>query len=191
MEQAVILAAGCGRRMAGTLNGDPKCLAQIGGKTLLEHQLGVLAEFGIERVCVVVGYAKEKVISTIGNDYQIVVNERYAETNSLYSLYLALERVSGPFVLLNGDVLAHPDIYRRVLSIRGSGLAFDSSSGKAEEHMKVSLDGQLVRSVDKKLPLDEVNGENVGILKFEESATKMLFDEAGRAVECEAVTGVP
>ncbi len=182
-KEAVIVAAGCGRRLRTASGGRPKCLARVGGETLIERQLRTVRGLGIQRVCVVVGYRREMIQSLIGGHFcDFVVNGQYAETNSLHSLWLARRWVSGSFLLINGDVLAHPEIYRRVLMADGSALAYDSSSGDDEEHMKVALEGNLVRSMGKTLPGEEVNGENVGILKFEAHAARLLFDEANRLV---------
>ena len=129
MKQAVILAAGAGTRIRAVANGTPKCLLPVGGVPLIEHQLRVLRQVGIDRVCVLVGYAADRVEALVGGACECIRNERFADTNSLYSLLLARRWVSGPFVLLNSDVFAHPDIYHRVLAVGGSALAYDSSTG--------------------------------------------------------------
>jgi choline kinase len=184
-KEAVILAAGGGRRLRAVLGGMPKCLAEVGGETLLERQLRIVHGLGIERVCVVVGYRREMILSTFGTRCSFchfIVNGPYAETNSLHSLWLARKWVSGSFLLMNSDVLADPEIYRRVLAVDGNALAYDSSSGDDEEHMKVALEGRQVRSISKRLPAELVNGENVGILKFDEYAAGTLFAEAHRLI---------
>lgn len=183
--QAVILAAGSGKRLGAASKGRPKCLAEVGGETLIERQLRILHDEGINRVCVIVGYRKEEILSNIGTRCEFcdfIVNASYAETNSLYSLWLARKWVSGPFVLVNSDVLAHPTIYRRVLAASGSALAYDGSSGYDEEHMKVAVSGNLVRSISKTLPKEEIDGENVGILKFDEHTADTLFAEAAKSI---------
>ena len=180
--QAVLLAAGCGKRMGTALNGRPKCLADIGGETLIERQLKTLKDLEIDRVCVVLGYRQEEFLPLIGDRCEFIVNNIYHRTNSLYSLWLARNWVSGPFILLNGDVLAHPDVYRRVLASGGNALAYDSSSGNDEEHMKVAVQGHLVWSIGKELPQEETHGENVGILKFGKRGAEQLFNEADKLV---------
>ena len=102
--QAVILAAGCGIRMGAVLNGRPKCLADIGGETLIERQLRILEDLEIDRICVVLGYRQEEFLPHIGDRYEFIVNKIYDQTNSLYSLWLARNWVLGPFILLNGLV---------------------------------------------------------------------------------------
>lgn len=182
MKQAVILAAGRGTRLNGSMNGRPKCLAKIGNHTLIKYQLMLLRKAGIERVCVVVGYGAEQVRSVLGNTCEYIVNQRYAETNSLYSLWLARDWVSGPFILMNCDVLVHPEILEQITELDGNALAYDSSSGGEDEHMKVSFKGSRLRQIGKELSQKETHGENVGILKFDESGAERLFREADALV---------
>ena len=183
--EAVILAAGCGKRLSPATNGRPKCLVNVGGQTLIERHLRVLDDLGIRRVCVVLGCHTEDVLGSIGNGRRscdFLVNTFYAQTNSLYSLWMARDWVTGPFLLMNTDVLAHPDVYRRVLAAEGSALAYDSSSGDEEEHMKVSLRGDLVQSVGKTLSRGETTGESVGILKFDGRTADSLFAETNELI---------
>lgn len=176
--QAVILAAGQGLRMNGSLNGKPKCLVDVGGHALLEHQLAALRSLGVREVCVVIGHGAGAVRALVGRDCHCVENERYRETNSLYSLWLVRDWVRGPFLLLNADVLASPEIYRRVACSPGNALAYDSRSGQEDEHMKVRLRAGLLEHVGKDLEREGCHGENVGILHFEADAARELFAEA-------------
>ncbi len=186
-KQAVILAAGRGMRLGGEVNGDPKCLIPFGGKTLLEHQLDVLESQGIERCIVVVGHEADRVRSVVNGRHICVANEQYAETNSLYSLWVARSYVTGPFVLHNADVLAHPDVYRRMLTMGTTALTYDSSSGSEAEHMKVSFHDGRLRAMSKTLPTDDTDGENVGILHFDQEAATLLFQEADNMITSGAV----
>ncbi len=186
MKQAVILAAGQGRRLTDATDGVPKCLVEVGGKTLIERQLDVLQAVGIERACAVVGYRGDDVRCIVGDRCHVITNDRYAETNSLYSLWLARQWVTGPFVLMNCDVLAHRDVYHRVLAVDGSALAYDGTSGHDEEHMKVYVHKHRVCAVDKQLDAPRVSGENVGVLQFDELGAATLFDEADRLVRAGA-----
>ena len=186
MKQAVILAAGRGMRLNGACNGTPKCLIEVGGRTLIERQLDALSEVGIERACVVVGYKGDDVRAAVGHRCHVINNDRYMETNSLYSLWLARKWVEGSFVLLNCDVLAHPDVYHRVLAVNGSALAYDSSSGGEPEHMKVQIENRLVRAMSKQLPPERVSGENVGILQFDREGAAAVLAEANVLVQGDA-----
>lgn len=177
-KQAVILAGGEGSRLKAATQGGHKSLVRVGDRPLIQHQLELLTSVGIDSVCIIAGYRADEVCSVLGSTGKCIVNPRYAETNSLYSLWLARDWVSGPFVLMNCDVLAHPDVFHRVLAVNGSALAYDSSSGTEEEQMKVALEGSYVRAMSKDLPQAETQGENVGILQFDEQAAELLFSEA-------------
>ena len=174
--QAIILAAGAGSRLNWHVSETAKCLTDIGDRLLLDYQLSVLRQFGIMDVCVVVGACAETVISGIGNRCHYILNDRYRETNSLYSLWLARDWATEPLLVSNGDLLAAPAIYERLLATPGNALAFDSSSEQDDEHMKVSFDmnGGL-RTISKSLPRDQVHGENIGLIKYEASTAAELF----------------
>jgi len=175
----LILAAGCGSRL-GTLA--PKCLAEVGGRPLLQIQLDLLRQGGAENVTIVVGYREEEIRAAAFGDVSFVFNDRFAETNSLYSFYLARSAVRGDLLVLNSDVVFPLELLRRVLEVDGSALAFDSGSGDDEEHMKVCLrEGRLVR-MSKELPPALTDGENVGLLHLTAATARASFDAAAALV---------
>jgi choline kinase len=176
--QALILAAGRGSRMGKTTEDVPKCLLEVGGKALIEHQLEALAECGVGPVAIVVGYCADSVREVVGIRAEYIQNPRWRNTNSLYSFSLAREWVNGDLLVLNSDLIFTPQIIERLLAAKGDALAFDSSSGNGLEHMKVRVnDGHLVE-MSKTLSPDLVAGENVGILRFGEDTARKLFDRA-------------
>lgn len=178
----MILAAGVGSRLRSAGHECPKCLVPIADRPLIDHQLDALRAAGVREVCLVVGHLREQVRARVDRACRLIVNERFAETNSLVSLWHARHWVRGSFALLNCDVLAHPDVYRRVLTARGTALAYDSSSGDDDEHMKVRVRDGCVQAMGKTLAPSRTDGENVGILKFDASAVDPLFDEVERLV---------
>ncbi len=181
--QAVILAAGKGSRLNGSNNGSAKCMAKVGDATLIEHQIRTLRSFGIERIVVVVGHEADSVRACAGDDCIFVENAQYAETNSLYSLWLARQAVTDSFLLMNCDVLAHPEVYRRLFDADGTALAFDSGSGDEPEHMKVHVSDGMLQAISKELPGCLTRGENVGILRFDKDDIPALFKAAGEFIE--------
>jgi len=175
MKQALILAAGRGTRLG---EGVPKCLVKLGNQALIHHQLETLRGAGIEDVCVVVGYGANRVRAAVGDRCSYIENPRFAETNSLYSLWLAREWVRGPFLQLNCDVIAHPRVYHRLLAAGGNALAYDSDSGYGEEHMKVAVRRGLLQDIGKGLDPARSSGESLGLLQYDGDAARMLFEEA-------------
>jgi choline kinase len=176
--QALILAAGRGSRLGELGKDTPKCLLQMGEQRLIEHQLETFAEAGIAPVAMVVGYCSDEIREIVGIRAEYVSNPRWATTNSLYSFSLAREWVSGPLVVINSDTIIHPEILERLLREKDNAFAYDSTSGKSREHMKVEVvDGRLVR-MSKELSVEDSDGENVGVLKFDKETTDALFDAA-------------
>lgn len=175
--QGLILAAGRGKR----LNGHerlPKCLHEVGGKTLLAHQLDALTEAGVDSVVIVAGFEHEQVMEAAGGRATFVLNEAYAETNSLVSFWLAREEIDGSVVVLNADLLIDPLILQAVLARRGSALAFDRRSGLEDEQMKVQHWHDVLVEMRKNLPLAKSDGENVGLVKLGRRAARTAFAAA-------------
>ncbi|MBI4263467.1 MAG: phosphocholine cytidylyltransferase family protein [Acidobacteria bacterium] len=163
---AVILAAGNGHRMGRLTIDRPKCLLEVGGAPLIERQLASLDACGIHDVTVVIGYHGARLRAQLGDRVQYVENSRYRETNSLYSLWLARERLAGGALVLNADVLAPtPLIERLLLSRAADAVLVDRRTGLGPEEMKVTLWFDLVTDFSKDLPPERADGENVGIAK--------------------------
>ncbi len=178
LPQAQILAAGRGKRVGERADIIPKCLLQVGGKTLLEHQLNLLNRAGIYDICIVAGYHRNKIVHAVQDRATVIENPVWAETNSLYSFTLAKSWVTRDLVVINGDVLCGPRLLRRVLSEKQSCIAYDSGSGQDAEHMKIVLQNGRLRSMGKTLCNGQVHGENVGILKFTAHDAIELFQHA-------------
>jgi L-glutamine-phosphate cytidylyltransferase len=178
--QALILAAGSGSRLNQDL---PKCLTEVGGRTLLSHQLEALDDAGADGVTVVLGHEHLSVRRALGHDVRVVHNERYAETNSIYSFWLARHAVQGDdVVVLNSDVLFDPEVLSDLLAVEGSAIAVDSSSGDEDEHMKVRIRHGRLIGMSKDLPPALSDGENLGLLHLSTAAAQDAFRAAGELV---------
>lgn len=175
---AIILAAGRGKRLGALTEREPKCFLTVGPRTLLEHQLDTLAQFGVTPVVVVVGYHREIVAARLNGRALFVENLRHASTNSLYSLWLAREHARQGFVLLNADVLFDPEIVRRVLdSLHPEAFAVERRSHFEAEEMKVELEGERILHFSKSLEPARAHAENLGVLKFSAAGARVLFEK--------------
>lgn len=181
---AILLAAGCARRLLHLTQNRPKCLLEVGGRTLLEHQIGALKGLGVEDVLVVTGYHAEMIESACSTEARFVRNPVFDTTNSLYSLHLALSEVRGSFVLTNADVLFHPALLARLVrSPFPDALLYERNPNLGDEEMKVRVVDGNVRALGKNLPVGSYDGENLGVLKFSTSGAARLAVEVGRLVE--------
>lgn len=180
--KGIILAAGRGLRLNGTTGNTPKCLIEMGGLTLLERQIRTLRVCGIAEIIVVVGYEAERVRQSCDPQIYFVENTRFDQTNSLYSLWLTRDLLLDGFVVINSDVLFHPQLLADLLTAYYEDallLAYRDqlSTALGDEEMKVQVRGGRVVDISKTMnPLD-ADGENVGIVKFGPSGARVLVEQ--------------
>ena len=174
--KAIILAAGKGTRLNGT-GVKPKCLYEVGGITLIQRQIQALRGCGINDIIVVVGFGGEAVRNECGDNISYIENPIYAETSSLYSLWLARDFLLDGFVVLNSDVLFHPRMLVNLLESphQDALLISYTSSPLGDEEMKVKVNQGLVVDISKEIEPSDADGENVGIGKFGSQGAKILL----------------
>jgi choline kinase len=188
---AVILAAGRGGRLRRVAGDRPKCLTRLGGATLLERQLQTLRAVGIADAAVVAGFRAGDVARACGQGVQVVHNPRYASTNSLYSLWLARDLIAGGCVVMNADVLFHPQLLIDLLTARYEDALLMCARGHgreySDEEMKIHTRRGVVVAIDKSLADADADGENVGVAKFSRDGAALLVRELDRIVGADAV----
>ena len=98
--RAIILAAGLGTRLRPMTDNTPKALIKVKDKPLVEYQIEYLKEKGIDEIIVVVGYLCEQ-FDYLKEKYgvKLVFNEKYAEYNNFYSLYLVKDYLADSYVI--------------------------------------------------------------------------------------------
>ena len=103
--QAMILAAGMGRRLKELTQNNTKCMVKVNGVTLIDRMLHQIEKHDLERIVIVVGYEGQKLvehIATLGIRTPIVYVENpiYDKTNNIYSLALASDKLQEDDTLL-------------------------------------------------------------------------------------------
>ena len=179
--KGVILAAGKGSRLNGTAGDKPKCLVEAGGLTLIERQIRTLRAAGLDEIVIVVGCQADRVRAVCGPDVTYVENSRFAETNSLYSLWTARALLYQGFVVLNCDVLFHPAVLDDLLATHHDAALLISyrEPGQppyGDEEMKVRVRGGRVVDMSKTMDPAEADGENLGIVKFGPASAPRLIE---------------
>src|SRR5690349_1532881 len=103
--QAIIMAAGKGSRLYPLTKEQPKCLLELGGKTILSHHLDVLANNGITDTVVVTGYKAHKVEEHLEGrkGVRIVFNPFYEHCNVLGSFWMGMPFLNNEFIFIHGD----------------------------------------------------------------------------------------
>lgn len=177
--KGIILAAGKGARLNGSAV-KPKCLVEIGGSTLLHKQIEALQATKISEIVIVLGFEGGRIRSQCGEGICFIENPRWAETSSLYSLWLAKEHLTSGFIVLNSDVLFHPQILIDLINAPHENallVAFneETTAPLGEEEMKVKVQDGVVVDITKEMDPLEADGENVGIVKFGAQGAALLI----------------
>jgi choline kinase len=180
--KGIILAAGRGARLDGSQGDLPKCLISLGDCTLLDRQVHCLRQAGIEEIAVIVGFGADQVRQSGGRFLQYVENTVYDKTNSMYSLWLAREFFSDGFLVMNSDVLFHPQMLRDLLTARHDDallVAFrdEKTPPYGDEEMKVKVRRGQVVDISKQMEPAEADGENVGMAKFSAAGARLLLEQ--------------
>jgi L-glutamine-phosphate cytidylyltransferase len=180
--KAVILAAGQGTRIRAVHGERPKCLIEVDNTTILDHQLEALSAVGIKDVAIVVGYEKEQIINHVtrrkpSNVQRIhfIENPAFAITNNVYSLWHALEWASGDsFIVLNADVIFDADVLN--VAVRTSApISMIVDPLWRDETMKVTIYGDRVMQMSKKISREQFSGTYIGITIFSKGIQARFF----------------
>ena len=96
--QAIILAAGMGKRLKELTQNNTKCMVKVNGVTLIDRMLHQIDRQKLSRIVIVVGYKGRALMHYIGTlnietPIQFVENPVYDKTNNIYSLYLAKDHL--------------------------------------------------------------------------------------------------
>ncbi len=127
--QAIILAAGMGKRLKELTNDNTKCMVKVNGVTMIERMLRQLDELELSSIVIVVGYKRKELIdyiSTLNVKTPVVYvnNEIYDKTNNIYSLYLARNYLlKEDTLLLESDLIFEDEVLHRIVKDPYSSLA--------------------------------------------------------------------
>ena len=162
----------------------PKCCLPLDGKTLLEHQLDSLAANGVDEVVVVTGFKHHLVEKVVDKPREISVrtlyNPFYAVSDNLGTCWVARREMNQPFLLVNGDTLFEASTLGHFLScerIYPVTLAIDRKTRYDSDDMKVCADGERLVRVGKKLDMDRVNGESIGMMIFSRAGAEVFVQK--------------
>ncbi len=119
--QAMMLAAGMGKRLKDLTQDNTKCMLKVHGKTLIDRALDILVDAGVSKMIMVIGYRGENVRELLGNSYrgmpiEFIDNPIFNETNNIYSLWLARKELcEDDTILLESDLIFEPKMVTGML----------------------------------------------------------------------------
>jgi len=192
----VILAAGMAKRLRPLTDQKPKCLLEVGGRTLLERTVGAMMQAGITQMVVVTGYRAEMIRDFLRAQFpqlsfHFLHNADYAHNNNIYSLWMAGEVVRGrDFLLMDSDILCDPAAVVSIANQEGDALALNRHE-LGEEEMKVVVDDQgRITEISKTCQPADAMGESVGIERITADYSEALYQELDKMVVGEGLVDI-
>lgn len=166
--QAIILAAGMGRRLGPYTKDNTKCMLDVNGERLIDRMLGALAGHGLNRVVIVVGYKGKELKEHIGNRYdgffkvEYVENPIYEKTNNIYSLALAKDKLrEDDTLLLESDLIFEARILDLILNHPDPNLALVAKYESWMDGTMVNIDRE--RNIINFIPQEAFRHEDVAL----------------------------
>ena len=184
----VILAAGMAKRLRPLTDEKPKCLLEVGGKTLLQRTVDAMISAGVKEFVVVTGYRAEMIREFLTVHCSLftihyIDNVDFEHNNNIFSLWLAMQQLHGQEVLLmDSDILCDPEAVRRVARKTNPALAMQQHE-LGEEEMKIVVDeaGRITEISKTCSPADAI-GESVGIEKMTPAYTEAIYQELRKMI---------
>ena len=185
--QAIILAAGMGRRLGEYTKDNTKCMVPVNGVRLIDRVLNQLSELDLKRVVIVVGYKGKELVDYIGNRYddkvkiEFVSNPIYDKTNNIYSLWKVEKQLQeDDTLLLESDLIYDDKLLHMIVENPYPNLALVA---KYETWMdgtmvRIDSDNNIVNFVPKKaFKYSEVNSyyKTVNIYKFSKDFSEKTY----------------
>lgn len=184
--QAIILAAGMGKRLKELTQDNTKCMVKVNGVSLIDRMLHQIQRQNVDRIVIVVGYEREKLkkyILTLGITIPIIYidNPIYDKTNNIYSLFLASDYLCEDDTLLfESDLIFEDSVLDSLVSDPRPTLALVD---KYESWMdgtcvKIDKEDNIEAFVPgKKFKFDEIRDyyKTVNIYKFSKDFSKTHY----------------
>lgn len=184
--QAVILAAGMGKRLGELTKDNTKCMLKVNGKTLIERLLGQLDGFGLSRIVIVAGYERDKLRAyvdslDVSTKIEWVENAVYDKTNNIHSLYLAKEwLLKEDTLLFESDLIFEDRVIKRLVENPYPDLALVAKFESWMDGTSVIIDDEdnITKFIDtKSFKFSEIPSyyKTVNIYKFSREFSQTMY----------------
>lgn len=190
--QAIIMAAGLGSRFGIYTEDRPKGFIKVGGMSMIERSINTLISCGVRHIVIGTGYMKEAfeqlaLITMVQNkDVEITTcfSPRYAETNSMYTLYNMRHLIKDDYLLLESDLVFESKALELLINDPHPDVMLTTPVNKFQDQYYVEYDndGWLTNCSVNKADVN-TNSELVGIHKLSKIFSDILIEEYGQIVK--------
>ena len=196
--KVIILAAGEGTRLRPYTLDRPKCMVEIDGVSLIDRQLEVLKSEGIDDIVIIGGYKSEMLKR---GDIKLKVNDRYFETNMVWTLFSAEEELEGDIIVSYGDIVYSKNILKALIKskadiavtidMKWEGYWRERNENPLDdaETLKLRKDGTISEIGQKPSSLEEIEGQYMGLMKFSSEGVRQIKSAFHSALESGKLLG--
>ena len=196
--KVIILAAGEGTRLRPYTLDRPKCMVEIDGVSLIDRQLEVLKSEGIGDIVIIGGYKSEMLKR---GDIKLKVNDRYFETNMVWTLFSAEEELEGDIIVSYGDIVYSKNILKALIKSKADiavtidkkweGYWRERNENPLDdaETLKLRKDGTISEIGQKPSSLEEIEGQYMGLMKFSSEGVRQIKSAFHSALESGKLLG--
>lgn len=147
--QAIILAAGMGRRLGRYTHDNTKCMVKVNGERLIDRLLRQLSSLNLQKIIIVTGYKGENLRQHIAENYpegcglnfEFVDNPIYDHTNNIYSLSLAKDKMQeDDTLLIESDLIFSDNIIRMAATDKRPNIALAAKYETWMDGTMITLD---------------------------------------------------
>lgn len=183
----MIMAAGMGTRFGQMTEKIPKGFIPYNGIPMVVRSIRTLIDCGIDRIIIGTGYKKEE-YESLAKDYpqiECVFSPRYAETNSMYTLYNCRDAIGkNDFILLESDLVFERKAITSLMECPYESAMLITPVTKFQDQYYVEMNDrcELVNCSTDKTKINP-SGELVGIHKIGSEFFRILVDEYGKIVQ--------
>ena len=184
--RAIILAAGYGLRLNQHTKDIPKALLDLNGKSILERQISLLREYGVNEIFVVTGYKREKYVL---KDIEYIFNPRYSETEQLASMMVARTKILDDVLVIFGDIIFDSQILQQILASNDNiaiaiDLDWEKSYNERPDNPKSLADKVLIyqkkiQQISAKITSlsmkNQQIGEFLGVIKLSANGSRIII----------------
>lgn len=193
--KAIILAAGQGTRLKKYTENLPKGMLEFQSKTVIQRQIELYRNCGIEKVVIVRGFAGEK-IQYEGVKYY--TNEDFANTNMVESLLAAKDEFDDEVIVSYSDIIFEEEMLRGMLTAPGDFSAavdidwrdyWQARYGRTDfdtESLVIDREGNIVSLGRENPPPDQIDARYVGLLKFSRRGLEIIQKIMAEAYQLDA-----
>lgn len=196
--KVIILAAGESPGFGSLTTNKHKSMVDIGGKTIIEHQIENIKKCGIDEknIVIITGAHRNQIENYIYNNFNgkesfngnFIYNPFYKTTHTMISLSLARHILNDGFIVLYGDVVFDSRILDRLIKYDNNiTIVVDKKKDLDEEDEKVLLKDGKVECISKNIDIEKSDGEFIGLAKIPKDKFHIFNDAQDKIIKKDEV----